>query len=139
MRSLEGLKEIGRVVLDTNAVIAYRQGIPKICKIIDNSDILYLPVTVLGELLYGALNSTRIVSNEQAIVNFIEYVDIVLIDVAISRRYARIRLNLKKAGHPIPENDIWIAACCLELDAPIVSRDSHFKYIDGLNVISWGN
>ncbi|PWR75582.1 hypothetical protein DLD82_03090 [Methanospirillum stamsii] len=98
MRSLEGLKEIGRVVLDTNAVIAYRQGIPKICKIIDNSDILYLPVTVLGELLYGALNSTRIVSNEQAIVNFIEYVDIVLIDVAISRRYARIRLNLKKAG-----------------------------------------
>lgn len=98
MRSLEGLKEIGRVVLDTNAVIAYRQGIPKICKIIDNSDILYLPVTVLGELMYGALNSTRIVSNEQAIVNFIEYVDIVLIDVAISRRYARIRLNLKKTG-----------------------------------------
>lgn len=131
------MKEIGRVVLDTNAVIAYRQGIPKICKIIDESDIIYLPVTVLGELLYGALNSTRIVSNEQAIRKFTEYVDLVQINEAIAKRYARIRLNLKKSGHPIPENDIWIGASCLELDAPIVSRDSHFKYIEGLSVISW--
>ena len=43
----------------------------------------------------------------------------------------------EKSGHPIPENDIWIAASCTELDAPIVSRDSHFKFIDNLRIISW--
>ncbi|OQA52741.1 MAG: tRNA(fMet)-specific endonuclease VapC [Euryarchaeota archaeon ADurb.Bin294] len=131
------MREIGRVVLDTNAVIAYRQGIPKICRIINESDILYLPVIVLGELLYGAFNSSRIASNEQALLKFTEYTDIIHIDEAITRRYARIRLLLKKSGHPIPENDIWIAASCLELDAPIVSRDSHFKFIDNLRIISW--
>ena len=137
MRSLARLKEIGRVVLDTNAVIAYRQGIPKICKIIDESDILYLPVIVLGELLYGAFNSSRIESNEQAVLKFAGYTDVIRIDEAIAQRYARIRLNLKKSGHPVPENDIWIAASCLELDAPIISRDSHFKFIDDLRIIFW--
>ena len=84
MRSLERLREIGRVVLDTNAVIAYRQGIPKICRIINESDILYLPVIVLGELLYGAFNSSRIASNEQALLKFTEYTDIIHIDEAIT-------------------------------------------------------
>jgi len=70
---------------------------------------------------------------------FAEYTDVIHIDEAIAQRYVRIRLNLKKSGHPVPENDIWIAASCLELDAPIISRDSHFKFIDDLRIIFWEN
>lgn len=28
--------------------------------------------------------------------------------------YARLRLRLRKKGKPIPENDLWIAALCME-------------------------
>lgn len=133
------MKEIGRIVLDSNAVIAYRQGIAQVCKLVDESDILYLPVIVLGELLFGAMHSARIKTNKQAVLKFAEYTNIIKIDEAIAERYALIRLNLKNAGHPIPENDIWIAAVCLELDAPILSRDSHFMFIEDLIVISWDN
>ena len=131
------MKGIGRLALDTNAVIAFRQGIAKVCTLVDDSDVIYLPVTVLGELLYGAFNSTQIKNNEQAIAKFAEYVDVIQIDESIAKRYAEVRFSLKKSGHPIPENDIWIAASCLYLNIPLISRDSHFNYVEGLDVISW--
>jgi len=133
------LKEIGKLALDTNAVIAYRQGISHVCNLVDETEIIYMPVTVLGELLYGALNSRSTSDNEQAIAKFAQSVDVIQIDESIARRYAKVRLTLKNRGHPIPENDIWIAASCLEFDVPIISRDSHFNYVDELRVISWEN
>ncbi len=69
--------------------------------------------------------------------NFSAHSVIVPIDETIAARYAIVRLNLKKAGNPIPENDIWVAATCIELDVPLLSRDSHFNHIDGLKVINW--
>jgi predicted nucleic acid-binding protein len=44
---------------------------------------------------------------------------------------------VKKIGHPIPENDIWVAATCLEVGVPLLTRDGHFDYIRGLEVINW--
>ena len=41
------LKVSGRLAVDTNAVIAYRE----VCTLIEGADILFLPVVVLGELL----------------------------------------------------------------------------------------
>jgi tRNA(fMet)-specific endonuclease VapC len=29
--------------------------------------------------------------------------------------YARLRLQLKDKGKPIPENDLWIAASCVDM------------------------
>ena len=63
------MKANGRLAVDTNAVIAYREGIPAICTIIDNKDI-FLPVIVLGELRYGAINSARPAQNEEMIKNY---------------------------------------------------------------------
>jgi len=47
------------------------------------------------------------------------------------------KLKLKKIGHPIPENDIWVAAICLELGIPLLSRNGHFDHVHGLEVINW--
>lgn len=48
----------GKLAVDTNAVIAYREGILEICSLIESAGNIILPVTVLGELLYGAYNSS---------------------------------------------------------------------------------
>ncbi|HAA90566.1 MAG TPA: hypothetical protein DCE07_08400 [Peptococcaceae bacterium] len=58
-------------------------------------------------------------------------------DEYVAARYAALRQKLKKAGRPIPENDIWIAASCLELDAMLLSRDAHFDFFPDLQVINW--
>ena len=48
--------------------------------------------------------------------------------------YAKTRMALKQKGRPIPENDIWIAASCLEHDITLITNDTHFKWIEGLTV-----
>lgn len=131
------MKANGKLVVDTNAVIAYREGLPSVCSRIDEADILFLPVIVLGELLYGAINSTKPLKNEDEINIFSANSVLVSVDEGIAIRYARVRLKLKKAGCPIPENDIWVAATCLHLEAPLLSKDGHFDNIPGLNVINW--
>ena len=133
------MKAIGKLALDTNAVIAYREGISEVCKLVEEADVIILPVTVIGELLYGALNSTKTKNNEKFVHEFAGYSLVMPIDESVAARYAKVRFYLKRRGNPIPENDIWIAAECLNLKVPILSRDDHFKLIPGLNVISWDN
>ena len=139
MKSLKKLKVVGKLALDTNAVIAYREGISEVCKLVEEADAIILPVTVIGELLYGALNSTKTKSNEKFVHQFAGYSLVIQIDQSVAARYAHVRLDLKRQGNPIPENDIWIAAACLDLEVPLLSRDDHFKLVPGLNVISWEN
>lgn len=131
------MKASGRLAVDSNAVIAYREGVLTVCTLIERADILLLPVIVLGELLYGAINSAQARKNEQAVRKFLTQSVLIPIDEAIAARYATVRLELKKTGHPIPENDIWVAATCLELGVPVLSRTGHFDFVRGLEVINW--
>ena len=105
------MKASGRLSVDTNAVIAYREGIPTVCTLIE-----------------GAEQVTHKFSAQSVLVP---------IDDAVAIRYATVRLQLKKIGRPIPENDIWVAATCLELGVPLLTRDGHFDHIHGLEVINW--
>lgn len=90
-----------------------------------------------GELLYGAINSSKPEKNVQDINKFSANSILMPVDEAVATRYAKIRSDLKMKGHPIPENDIWIASICLELGVPLLSNDGHFEHIEKLEVINW--
>jgi tRNA(fMet)-specific endonuclease VapC len=49
-----------------------------------------------------------------------------------AEHYARLFVQLKRAGTPIPDNDLWIAALALEHDLTLVTRDLHFQHIPQL-------
>ena len=127
----------GKLAVDTNAVIAYREGIGAVFSLLERVDTVFLPVVVLGELLYGAANSAQPESNEQAVRRFLAHSVLLPIDESIAARYASTRLELKRTGYPIPENDLWIAATCLELDIPLLTSDGHFDHVQGLQVVNW--
>ena len=137
MMNLKKLKVNGRLAVDTNAVISYREGIPEVRSLIEGADTIFLPVVVLGELLYGAINSARPEENKQAARKFLEQSVLIPADEGTAARYADIRLKLKKKGGPIPENDIWVGASCLEIDVTLLTSDGHFDNIPGLRVINW--
>jgi predicted nucleic acid-binding protein len=56
-------------------------------------------------------------------------------DTAIA--YAAIRVALKQAGQPIPANDAWIAALAFDHRLPVLSRDTHFDVVPGIQRVSW--
>lgn len=131
------MKVNSKLAVDTNAVIAYREGVYKVCEVIEEADTLFLPAVVLSELLYGAANSVRSQENEQAVRIFVAQSVVIPIDEDIATQYAAVRLRLKKIGRPIPENDIWLATTCMEFNLTLLSRDIHFDYIHDLKVINW--
>jgi tRNA(fMet)-specific endonuclease VapC len=46
--------------------------------------------------------------------------------------------ELRRIGRPLPHIDIQIAAIALSLrDCTVVSKDSDFRAIAGLNVVDW--
>ncbi|MEI6786242.1 MAG: PIN domain-containing protein [Verrucomicrobiota bacterium] len=68
---------------------------------------------------------------------FLAPVAVVSPGVATADHYGRLRAQLAKAGTPIPENDIWIAALALEHQLPLAARDAHFDLVIGLRVLKW--
>ena len=48
-----------------------------------------------------------------------------------------MRVELRRRGTPIPENDVWIAALARQHDLPVVTRDEHFDQVSGLDRRAW--
>ncbi|MCX6237776.1 MAG: type II toxin-antitoxin system VapC family toxin [Bacteroidia bacterium] len=120
--------------LDTNVAIDLLNGNVEILLNCEKYTSLYLPVTVCGELLYGAINSNSSKKNLIKYRGFISNCTILNINSAIAEKYASIRKGLKDKGTPIPENDIWIAATCIVYEIPLATSDKHFNNIEGLKL-----
>jgi len=54
---------------------------------------------------------------------------------AAGDRYANIKLSQQRRGLPLGENDLWIAATALALEATLVSSDGAFQAVEGLSVV----
>jgi tRNA(fMet)-specific endonuclease VapC len=57
------------------------------------------------------------------------------VPAAAGDRYANVKVSQQRRGLPLDENDLWIAATALALDATLVSRDSDFRAIEGLALV----
>ncbi|HEY1717319.1 MAG TPA: type II toxin-antitoxin system VapC family toxin [Verrucomicrobiae bacterium] len=126
----------GDVLLDTSVVIPFFKG-DKVIGAKLASATIYLPQTVLGELYCGANLSANPAKNRNEIQNFLAAVTVLSLGVATAEHYGQIRAALAKAGTPIPENDIWIAALAVEHGLPLAARDAHFEKIAGLKTLKW--
>jgi tRNA(fMet)-specific endonuclease VapC len=124
----------GSVALDTNTAIAILNGEKIAIDKLQNRNRIFLPLPVVGELLFGALNSQRAEANLSRIQQLVQRSTILEMRSKTANLYARTRISLKQKGRPIPENDIWIAASCLEHDLTLITNDVHFEWIEGLTV-----
>ncbi len=48
--------------------------------------------------------------------------------------FGQVKDGLRRSGHPIPTNDVWIAAQALETGSVLVTYDAHFQAIPGLRI-----
>jgi tRNA(fMet)-specific endonuclease VapC len=126
----------GEIALDTNQAIAVLNGTRDAGQWVQTLSRIYLPVPVVGELRYGALNSGRATQNLHRIEKLVARCHTLDATVSTAEVYARVRLQLKQQGKPIPENDIWIAALCIKRSLPLATSDGHFSEVDDLTVVS---
>jgi tRNA(fMet)-specific endonuclease VapC len=60
-----------RIGIDTNIAIDFLNGNFEIVSLLETFDEICIPITVCGELLFGAMNSTRRTNNLQNFKSFI--------------------------------------------------------------------
>jgi predicted nucleic acid-binding protein len=48
--------------------------------------------------------------------------------------FGLVKESLRRTGHPIPVNDVWIGAHVLETGAILLTYGRHFAYIPGLRL-----
>lgn len=126
------------LLLDTNIVIAaLEREDATLAEIEEVAGSFFVSVIPLGELRFGARKSGRVGENLQRVEDFAAESNILPCDEETSRRYGEIKDRLRRKGRSIPENDIWISATALRHDFVLVTRDSHFKHVEGLRIEQW--
>jgi len=125
------------VILDTNGLSAVADGDAALEPILHRAAELAVPVVVLGEYRYGIRQSRERQRYEEWLADSLPSYRILDVDQDTTIYYAALRTELKKAGTPIPSNDVWIAALCRQHALPVVSRDRHFDSVSRLRRIDW--
>lgn len=127
----------GRILLDTSAYSRFRAGDERMLDYLARAENVLVPVIVLGELEAGFRLGRRLRENRVALQEFLEeaFVSVVPVTPDIARRYGEIFAELRRAGTPLPINDIWIGASAIETAAKLLTFDTDFERIARLEKI----
>jgi predicted nucleic acid-binding protein len=123
-----------RVALDTNRLTDLFQGDAALAAFLGTCDEVWIPFVVLGEMKAGFYGGIRQTQNEALLSNLLsrETVGILYAGRETTEQYARLFVQLKRSGTPVPDNDLWIAAVAIEHDLAVITRDRHFDKLPQL-------
>ena len=120
-----------RYCLDTSAYVRFLRDDAATVAAIDRAAWVGFPVIALGELYTGyALTGNR-PSELEGMRGFLAHpvVEIIPVDDGVARAYGQIVAELRRAGTPLPTNDVWIAACAVRTSSVVLTHDRHFTRI----------
>jgi tRNA(fMet)-specific endonuclease VapC len=125
-----------KILLDTNAYTHFLSGDEKVLSCLARADYVYMSVFVLGELYAGFRAGKKEQQNKQILERFLRKSTVSVLEATqdTAEIFGLIKDSLRKSGHPIPINDIWIAAHALETGSILITDDSHFSTIPGLRL-----
>jgi len=127
----------GSVLLDTTIVVSVLRRVPGMQEKLQSASEIWLPLFALGELEYGESHSSQPEKQRQALSIFLQGVEVLFPSETTTRHYGKVKAELARAGTPIPENDVWIAAMAIEHGLPLATCDAHFSRVTGLTVLDW--
>lgn len=126
-----------RLALDTNRYTDLARGDAALRDLLERAEAVFLPFVVLAELRAGFQGGRRAQQNERGLVRFLQQpgVEVLWPGETTTRIWANLFLQLRRAGTPIPMNDLWIAAQVVEHDLALATRDAHFRQLPQLPLI----
>ena len=129
-----------KYLLDTNTWVYAIKRLPAVIerlKALSPGD-LGVTVITLAELWFGARKSSRPERTRASVDAFLRPFEIVPLDKDAAESYAEIRLRLERAGRPIGERDLLIAAIARSRHLTVVTHNvGEFGRVPGLVVEDW--
>lgn len=125
-----------QILLDTNAYTALLSGDVAVLEVLEAAEAVLVSIFVLGELYAGFKGGSKEAANLALLESFLRKSTVHVLNATTETAaiFGGIKAALKKAGTPLPINDIWIAAHTVETSSSLVSYDRHFEKIIGLKI-----
>ena|SRR5687768_12719479 len=100
-------------------------------------DEIAVSVVTLAELRLGVLLASGVAARQQRLstLQFASSLYPVPIDLDVAEEWARITAELKQGKRRSPINDIWIAATAIRHSMSVITQDSDYDLIPGLDVV----
>lgn len=99
---------------------------------------LGISIITWGELCFGAAKSNHPSRAHSLLEQFSRAVEVLSLPAEAGSHYGEVRAALQRAGTPIGNNDLWIAAHALALGVPLVSNNlREFERVPGLRLENW--
>jgi tRNA(fMet)-specific endonuclease VapC len=120
-----------RILLDTNRLTDALRGDRDAVEIVEQAAEVWIPFVALAEIRAGFRLGTRAHQNERLMTAFLQQpgIEPLYADSGTTEVYARLFAQLRRAGTPIPTNDLWIASLAVQHQLILVSRADHFAEI----------
>lgn len=125
-------------LIDTNIYSHALRAEPAVVSLLQRASRIVMSSISIGELLSGFKGGVREQKNRDELAEFLDSprVQTCSVSVDTAEFYAEILDGLRRAGTPIPTNDIWIAAQAMEHGLRLASMDRHFASVPGLLLLS---
>lgn len=123
-----------RVALDTNRLTDLFQGDMALAERLAICVEVWIPLIVLAEMKAGFYGGNQQDKNGVLLQKLLAKptAGILYPGRQTAEHYARLFVQLRRAGTPIPDNDLWIAALAIEHNLSLITRDAHFERIPQL-------
>jgi tRNA(fMet)-specific endonuclease VapC len=129
-----------RYLLDTNTASYVIKGhIPRVRERLLKVPMAQVSISAVteGELRFGVARRPEATQLKTAVEEFLLRVEVLPWDSQAARRYAHLRAALERAGEPIGNLDMMIAAQALAAQAVLVTSDRVFRRVKGLRIEDW--
>lgn len=125
------------VAIDTNRYRDFAEGLPEAVDVLRSTPRVVLPFIVVAELRAGFAVGSRGSENERVFEQFLRRprVEVLQPTMGTARHYANLYRQLRRAGTPIPTNDLWIAALVVQHNLVLYTRDGHFDALPQLPLL----
>ena len=127
-----------RLLVDTNRLTDFFRTEPGVVDTLERAAEIYLSFITLAEIKSGFRAGSRRLENERLLRSLLSQTDIKVLfpDFETTEVYAQLMAGLRKAGTPIPTNDLWIASLAVQHNLGLFTRDAHFKRLPQLVLVS---
>ena len=125
-----------KVLLDTNGLSALWSGDERVLDALGQAECVFMPIVVLGELFAGFRGGTRTKENRVRLARFLAKPTVRTLELSTETAevYGQIKDALKRAGTPVPINDVWLSAQAIETGSVLITFDSHFGKVPGVRL-----
>lgn len=130
-----------RFLLDTNICIYIARQRPpavekRLARLVPGT--VGMSLITFGELRFGAEKSIQRTRALATLDRLIELIPVLVPDAAVGERYGALRARLERAGTPIGNNDLWIAAHAQALGVTLVTNNTReFGRVPKLKLENW--